>query len=1091
MKFVLHQQLNIHKRYCDIDDIHANENTISYTAGAIRSHTHGYSAIHNNVEMGDAYTNQLHNQRSMVDIVRELNEAAATESNVDFDNVENMDSDDDYSVMPMLHSRDRDYESDSDDEYDPMDGWESYEGTLPIKFVNQSERYETMKNKVPPKPTETQQKFIYKNTLSCQATAYIELLKICQKHNVGKAVFNDIENWTYMHTKHNNDVFQVIDRSQRWSYDKTLNHAKEVFGFQNLQPHLKEVTLSDGRIVTVPVVDFAESMRSILDDSKVMSSLMSGLDPDTFRPIVSEDDHENDSNAIIHDKDSGYLYRQGIKLHCPSPDDIDPVHVRPLPIIMHIDKSHCDLFGNLSVAPVQCMPAMIDIDAQQQVSAWRQIATIPNLSSGKGKDGKKAKSGLMNLKDFHKVMGVALSSFVDIYEQGGFYWIDQKGRTVLLKPYLHFFIGDIAGVNEMVGHYNNNNNVQCLLKDCKCQQDDYTQTFPPKCSQVTWLELSQCKSDEEIFDLLFEKGLVSERDMCDIFEDADFAQSISKHPIRIAFDRLPLSDPYQGVIGLTPQEMLHMMGCGVLKYLIFGIRNVIGKNGTNSRLKGLINALFPNVKEYITKNSERDVCPMSNRNGFFNVTSLTNEEIRGNLLGLVILMQTTYGRHLLSPCFEKKGINYDEMLETLCLVLAWERFHLDPQSRQDLLDAEQVTWDLQLRIMRDIPREFREPEGKIPGSKGWTIPKFHSMQSVSKFCLKFGCSKCYDSSANEKNHKYFVKKPGDRTQHIASRFSSQLAQCDFNRLVIERSYDYIKKFCSRDHNPVVARSSNVRVPTQQYDDSDVEEDDEEHANEVSAGEHVIGDAVVTNLGGQCDIDIVIDARTKRLTVTHKWKSPLKRALGIEPCLHLHSTVGSYLLTKHQEHNVELPDKVELTAYTHATVNGVKYRANSYWKGGEWYDWCVVRFPETKDSNGGETCLARIMGFYNYASSGMLTYKTIEMEGVDASEAIGRSDDTLYVVLHCQKKYFKHAALEHTFFRKFRMMDHSHMYILPVNCIRGPMLVVPDIVGENEASKENYMTFLSSHHMGPFFKHHVHWFKTGIVHDIDDEYLDEW
>eukprot|EP00956_Cyclotella_meneghiniana_P018982 scaffold32133_cov31-Cyclotella_meneghiniana.AAC.3 len=64
MKFVLHQQLNIHKRYCD---------TISYTDRAIRSHTHGYSAIHNNVEMGDAYTNQLHNQRSMVDIVRELN----------------------------------------------------------------------------------------------------------------------------------------------------------------------------------------------------------------------------------------------------------------------------------------------------------------------------------------------------------------------------------------------------------------------------------------------------------------------------------------------------------------------------------------------------------------------------------------------------------------------------------------------------------------------------------------------------------------------------------------------------------------------------------------------------------------------------------------------------------------------------------------------------------------------------------------------------------------------------------------------------------------------------------------------------------
>ena len=75
---------------------------------------------------------------------------------------------------------------------------------------------------------------------------------------------------------------------------------------------------------------------------------------------------------------------------------------------------------------------------------------------------------------------------------------------------------------------------------------------------------------------------------------------------------------------------------------------------------------------------------MSNRNGFFNVTSLTNDEIRGNFLGLVVLMHTTYGEALLRPCFEKNGINYEDMLETCCLVLSWERFHLDPQKRVDL-----------------------------------------------------------------------------------------------------------------------------------------------------------------------------------------------------------------------------------------------------------------------------------------------------------------------------------------------------------------------------------------------------------------------
>ena len=84
------------------------------------------------------------------------------------------------------------------------------------------------------------------------------------------------------------------------------------------------------------------------------------------------------------------------------------------------------------------------------------------------------------------------------------------------------------------------------------------------------------------------------------------------------------------------------MGCGIFKYLIFGVKDVIGLKGTKSKLKGLINDMFPDIKNHLTKNAERDVSPMSNRNGFFNVTSLTNEEIRGNFLGLLILMQTTY-----------------------------------------------------------------------------------------------------------------------------------------------------------------------------------------------------------------------------------------------------------------------------------------------------------------------------------------------------------------------------------------------------------------------------------------------------------------
>ena len=122
---------------------------------------------------------------------------------------------------------------------------------------------------------------------------------------------------------------------------------------------------------------------------------------------------------------------------------------------------------------------------------------------------------------------------------------------------------------------------------------------------------------------------------------------------------------------------------------------------------------------------------------------------------------------------------------------------------------------------------------KIDGSKGWTIAKFHAMSMISKLNLKLGCSKCFDSSSNEKNHKSFVKKPAGRTQRIGSKFSSQMAKCDFNRIVIERSYNHIKKYTSRDHSSVIGRNVRVNISTEGYDEeTDEEEEDEEDDDTV-------------------------------------------------------------------------------------------------------------------------------------------------------------------------------------------------------------------------------------------------------------------
>jgi hypothetical protein len=187
-------------------------------------------------------------------------------------------------------------------------------------------------------------------------------------------MFDEIATWATEWTERDPEVFRVKNKAQKWTRAKTLKHIKKVFGLDGMSPKNISVELHDKRKVSVPVVNFAESMRSILNDDKVMKCIMKGLDPVTWRPIVNEEAHERNPEAFIDDKDSGYLYRQGIDLHCPNAQQCNARKVRPFPVIIHIDKSHSDLFGNLAVAPVQVMPAMLDVNAQQKIGSWCSIA---------------------------------------------------------------------------------------------------------------------------------------------------------------------------------------------------------------------------------------------------------------------------------------------------------------------------------------------------------------------------------------------------------------------------------------------------------------------------------------------------------------------------------------------------------------------------------------------------------------------------------------------------------------------------------------------------------------------------------------------
>ena len=76
------------------------------------------------------------------------------------------------------------------------------------------------------------------------------------------------------------------------------------------------------------------------------------------------------------------------------------------------------------------------------------------------------------------------------------------------------------------------------------------------------------------------------------------------------------------------------------------------------------------------------------------------------------------------------------------------------------------------------------------------------------------------------------------------------------------------------------------------------------------------------------------------------------------------------------------------------------------------------------------------------------------------------------------------------------MENGGFYIFPIDCIAGPVLVVPDILDEHDISTECFLAILPRHKWGGFFKYHVDDFITtkegdDVQVDIEEEYTDDW
>ncbi len=151
----------------------------------------------------------------------------------------------------------------------------------------------------------------------------------------------------------------------------------------------------------------------------------------------------------------------------------------PLGLVIFGDKSHLDLKGALSTIPIVFTFTCFNKDARNRVENWRPLLFLPNLCHGvlsSKNDKSNKKNPVLSVQDEHGLW-VAFSSLVDNYLRGGIK-ATVIGRDVIVKPWIHFFVGDTSGNNHWLGHFNGSGNITRPYRDCECSYEDMDNPLP-------------------------------------------------------------------------------------------------------------------------------------------------------------------------------------------------------------------------------------------------------------------------------------------------------------------------------------------------------------------------------------------------------------------------------------------------------------------------------------------------------------------------------------------------------------------------------------------------------------------------------------
>ena len=736
----------------------------------------------------------------------------------------------------------------------------------------------------------------------------------------------------------------------------------------------------------------------------------------------------------------------------------------------------------------------------------RTKKTKTTKTVGKGDES----AGRRKLKDRHACYRAVFKSMMDVIDAGGVR-AKYRGKRCLFKPFVLAVIGDTKGYNILCCKFNctGNRNVNSLMKCCLCSFGDLTKTRP-KCRRVTaaevekahkeaneeyckeisfhpiesaWSELPIADIVEGItgvtpYEALHVHGHGTYKDAIEFIHDflgAGDTNKAAKEEFDLLFKqvaadlmqnaekRFPLISTAHGIMDLTKVTGMERKG----NYLVMVVclqtdrgREIISrciamKRGRKDRKEanGKLNLAAAkedeasktkdkNRAQSLRKDAEALRAEAQDIMNKTAPTATTRRRKKGDSGA-----QTDPYRDLLQ--FQTKMV-----IETMCLVLAYDEWCARPKKKWELENAEEAVTHLLRFIKRYLPKYVvvKKDGSTKKGANGYHKVKFHALWTFIHYQKKFGCSANTDGGAGEQHHKWSVNRSGQQTQRRWISFADQTARRTTEHTLIAHAHKFVRHMCPPDRRNLYnyTTKDKERLLT----------------GKVTGNEKLLG-----------RVELYLrpepkprKAKQHTFNFSHMWLDNRRRIAGMKPSSLLLQGIATDCQSPMSQYvtNTNLREVV-VEAWTELRVPGAEpgsgsviYRCCEDYDGfgRPRYDWALVLSPPGLDRRGKtvepSTWIARLLGFFRYKTPGYPTWQLRDVDGFSEEEILDEqmTDDTLYVACigaNSQTGYVTKEQLDAEIIYPFVLDEKPDVYLLPATAIQMPLAVVRNFGSSNRRS----------------------------------------